>query len=60
MQGQGGDNNTLVRILISRAEIDMYAIRDYYYMDTNHDIKNDIEDDTIGAYGQILVNLSLK
>ena len=60
LQGQGGDNNTLVRILISRAEIDMYAIRDYYYMDTNHDIKNDIEDDTIGAYGQILVNLSLK
>ena len=58
LQGQGGDNNTLVRILISRAEIDMYAIRDYYYMDTNNDIKNDIEDDS--AYGQILVNLSLK
>lgn len=60
IQGLGGDNNTLFRVLISRAEIDMYAIRDYYYMDTNHEIKNDIEDDTMGAYGQILVNLSLK
>ena len=60
IQGLGGDNNTLIRILISRAEIDMYAIRDYYYMDTNNDIRNDIEDDTSGAYGQILVNLTLK
>ena len=60
IQGLGGDNNSLIRVLISRAEIDMYAIRDYYFMDTNHEIKNDIEDDTAGAYGQILVNLSLK
>ena len=60
IQGLGGDKKTLIRILISRAEIDMYAIRDYYYMDTNNDIKNDIEDDTNGAYGQILVNLTLK
>jgi annexin A7/11 len=58
IQGLGGDNDTLARVLISRAEIDMYAIRDYYYMDTNNDIKNDIDNDL--AYGQILVNLSLK
>ena len=60
IQGVSGDNKTLFRVLISRAEIDMYAIRDYYLMDTNNEIKNDLEDDTNGAYGQILVNLSLK
>ena len=60
VQGLGGDNKTLLRVLISRAEIDMYAIREYYFKDRNIDIKNDIEDDTNGAYGQILVNLSFK
>ena len=60
IQGLGGDNNTLFRVLISRAEIDMYAIRDYYFMESNNDIKNAIADDTNGAYGQILVNLCLK
>ena len=60
VRGLGGDNRTLFRVLISRSEIDMYAIRDYYFMDRNTDIKNDIEDNTNGAYGQILVNLSLK
>ena len=59
IKGLGGDNNTLFRVLISRAEIDMYAIRDYYFMETNNDIKSDIADDTNGAYGQILVNLTL-
>ena len=60
IKGLGGDNNTLFRVLISRAEIDMYAIRDYYYMESNSDIKNDLEDDANGALGQILVNLTLK
>ena len=60
IKGLGGDNNTLFRVLISRAEIDMYAIRDYYFMESNHEIKDDIADDTNGAYGQILVNLALK
>ena len=60
IKGLGGDNNTLFRVLISRAEIDMYAIRDYYFMESNSDIKNDLEDDANGALGQILVNLTLK
>jgi hypothetical protein len=60
IQGFGGDMRTLFRVLISRSEIDMYAIRDYYFMDRSVDIRNDIENDTNGAYGQILVNLSLK
>ena len=60
IKGLGGDNNTLFRVLISRAEIDMYALRDYYFMESNNDIKNDLEDEANAAYGQILVNLTLK
>ena len=60
IQGLGGDYNTIRRVLISRAEIDMVAIRDYYYMETNNDLKDDIRDDNEDAYGQILMNLSSK
>lgn len=60
MKGLGTDENTLNRILVSRAEIDMDAIREYYFIDNNTDIKNDINGDTSGAYGQILMNLSEK
>ena len=60
LQGTGGNYKTLCRILISRSEIDMYAIRDYYFMETNHNINNDIEEEITGAFGQILINLSLK
>ena len=57
---ESGDYNTIRRVLISRAEIDMYAIRDYYYMETNNELRTDILDENQDAYGQILTNLSLK
>ena len=57
---ESGDYNTIRRVLISRAEIDMYAIRDYYYMETNNELRTDIQDENEDAYGQILTNLSLK
>jgi hypothetical protein len=60
IQLSDGDYNTIRRVLISRAEIDMVAIRDYYYMETNNDLKNDIKDNNEDAYGEILVNLSSK
>ena len=60
IKGIGTDNDTLFRIMVSRAEVDMDAIRDYYFKDNNTDIKNDIDGDTSGAYGQILMNLSAK
>ena len=60
IEGLGTDVSGLYRVLINRAEIDMYAIRDYYFLDRKTDIKNDIEGDTSGAYGKILVNLSMK
>ena len=57
---ESGDYNTIRRVLISRSEIDMYAIRDYYYMETNNELRTDIQDENEDAYGQILTNLSLK
>jgi annexin A7/11 len=60
IQGVGTDETTLFRVMVSRAEVDMDAIREYYFKDNNTDIKNDIEGDTSGAYGQILMNLSSK
>ena len=60
LQGLSGDYNTIRRVLISRAEIDMYAIRDYYYMETNNELRADIQDESEDAYTQILTNLSLK
>ena len=57
---ESGDYNTIRSVLISRAEIDMYAIRDYYYMETNNELRTDIQDENEDAYGQILTNLSLK
>ena len=59
--GLSNDENTKKRVLITRAEIDMYAIRDYYYMEYNNELRNDIQDeDNEDSYGQILTNLSLK
>lgn len=60
IEGLGTDNNALNRILIARSEIDMYALRDYYYIERRTDICDDIKGDASGAYGEILINLSQK
>ena len=60
IEGLGTDENTLNRILVSRAEIDMDAIREYYFREQKTDLKNDIHGDTSGAYRKILINLSEK
>ena len=60
MKGPGTDENTLFRVIISRTEIDMDDIREYYFRDWNTDLRNDIDGDCSGAFGQILMNLSQK
>ena len=60
MKGAGTDEKTLNRVIVSRAEIDMDDIRDYYFRDRNTDLRNDIDGDCSGAYGQLLMNLSEK
>ena len=60
MKGAGTDEKTLNRVIVSRAEIDMEDIRDYYFRDRNTDLRNDIDGDCSGSYGQLLMNLSEK
>lgn len=60
IRGLGTDANALYRIIISRSEIDMDIMRDYYYIFRKTSIKEDILGDLSGSYGQILANLSLK
>ena len=55
------DINTLIRIMITRREIDMDAINEYYSKETNSDLKNDVENEsTCMNYpyiGKIMLNL---
>jgi hypothetical protein len=60
IQNHGINGPLLQRILISRAEIDMYAIKDYYIMETNNDLKNEFEVENPTAYIQILEGLTNK
>ena len=60
MKSPGTDEKTLFRVIISRAEVDMEDLRDYYFRDWNTDLRNDIDGDCSGAYAQILMNLSEK
>ena len=60
VQGLGTDTNTLNRVVVGRAEIDMPAIRDYYHMIRNKDIKDDVVDDTSGSYGKVMAALTQK
>ena len=57
VEGLGTDTNTLNRVIVGRAEIDMDYIRDYYHMDRKVDLYDDIIGDTTGAYAKILSDL---
>ena len=46
LTASSGNINNLIRVLISRAEIDIKIIRDYYFKETKSDIKNDIKKDS--------------
>lgn len=48
--GLGTDNSTLNRVLVSRFEVDMSDIRDFYQRDTGRTLIEDIEGDTSGEY----------
>ena len=57
VKGLGTDNNSLIRILVSRDEIDMPQIKQYYKQNYKKDMIDDIKDDTSGNYRKILVEL---
>lgn len=62
LTGSSIDLNTLSRVLINRVEIDMNAIRDYYFKDTQNDLSKEIENafKENGEIGTLLLNLSVQ
>ena len=58
MKGLGTSDTTLIRVIISRNEIDMPQIKQYYKNLFNKDLVQDIKGDTSGNYQKILVELA--
>ena len=58
VKGLGTKDRTLKRIIISREEIDMPQIKQFYKQKFNKDMIEDIKDDTSGSYQKILVTLA--
>ncbi|XP_049602306.1 annexin A6 isoform X1 [Syngnathus scovelli] len=57
MKGLGTDDNTLIRIMICRSEIDMLDIRECFRLGYEKSLYNMIKDDTSGDYKRTLLNL---
>uniref|UniRef100_A0A8C9Y7I8 Annexin n=2 Tax=Sander lucioperca TaxID=283035 RepID=A0A8C9Y7I8_SANLU len=57
MKGLGTADNTLIRIMISRSEIDMLDIRECFRLAYEKSLYNMIKDDTSGDYKRTLLNL---
>ncbi|XP_067103465.1 annexin A6 isoform X1 [Osmerus mordax] len=57
MKGLGTADNSLIRIMISRSEIDMLDIRECFRLRYEKSLYNMILDDTSGEYKRTLLNL---
>ncbi|XP_077389034.1 annexin A6 isoform X1 [Festucalex cinctus] len=57
MKGLGTDDNTLIRIMICRSQIDMLDIRECFRLGYEKSLYNMIKDDTSGDYKRTLLNL---
>ncbi|KAL0973702.1 hypothetical protein UPYG_G00209820 [Umbra pygmaea] len=57
MKGLGTQDNTLIRIMISRSEIDMLDIRECFRMRYEKSLYNMIKEDTSGDYKRTLLAL---
>ena len=55
MKGLGTDDNTLIRIVIARSEIDLEDIKDRFFDMYNKSLKKMILDDCSGYYKKLLV-----
>ena len=58
VKGLGTKDTTLLRIMVTRDEIDMPQIKQFYKHKYNKDMVDDIKDDTSGSYRRILVALA--
>ena len=57
VRGLGTNNAKLVRVIVSRCEIDLPQIKDAYRKIYNRDLFNDVRQNTSGYYRQILTGL---
>ena len=57
IEGFGTDNKTLIRILITRCEVDMNIIKKYYKQLYKKDMIEDIKNDIIGDYQKLIIEL---
>lgn len=57
IEGFGTDNKTLIRILITRSEIDIPKIKRYYKQLYNKRMVEDVKNDISGDYQKLLVGL---
>ena len=55
IEGIGTDENTLTRIMVTRAEIDLPKIKEYYNKLYGKDMLEDIKDDVSGDYKKLLI-----
>ena len=60
ISGLGTNDDMLIRIIVSREEIDLYRIKRYYKQIYKKDIIDDIKNDTSGDYSNLLVALLQK
>jgi annexin A7/11 len=58
IEGFGTDDNTLIRILVTRDEVDMPKIKQYYKKMFEKDMIEDIKSDCSGDYLKLLVELA--
>ena len=58
IEGLGTDEETLNRVLVTRHEIDMDFIRNYYKLETKRELVADIKGDTSGDYLKITTKLA--
>ena len=57
IEGFGTDNKTLIRILITRCEVDMNIIKKYYKQLYNKEMLEDIKNDISGDYQKLMIEL---
>ena len=57
IEGFGTDNTTLIRILITRCEVDMNIIKRYYKQLYQKDMIEDIKNDISGDYQKLMIEL---
>ncbi|XP_061791734.1 annexin A4-like isoform X2 [Nerophis lumbriciformis] len=57
MKGAGTKDTTLIRIMVSRSEVDMLDIRQHYVRNYGKSLYTDISGDTSGDYKKLLLKL---